>query len=280
MKNILLILVVILNTFSVFPQSNKEFLDCSKIIYKVERNIEIDSISTLWGKSLLHDLKIENLSNIEKAKKINGFLYKEFKYNSSRQTKISEIIDKKKGNCVTHAIMGIFLLRLADVPAKFAHEVHIIKENTIVSLIIGRYAKKNNDGINSYWHNDHVWVWFDTGDNWEPFDAALGIVGFEEFYQKRYFKHKELSNSFIEKWTGPPFCIWEDNCLGLSEMKNVTSQVWNNSLIDNESRIKTEWLELVMLFNEWNKKDFYKEYLDDQKIDKIKSFSKIWFRTR
>lgn len=278
MKKVLLAVVAFLFVTITFAQKSKLFLDKEQIIYSKKRIVNIDSASLKWGRNVLNDLKLDGLSNTEKAKKINQFLYKEFKYNGKRRLIIADIIKKKNGFCISHALMGIFLLRLADVPAKFAHEVHIMKRGTILSLIIGRYAKRNNDGINSYWHNDHVWVWFDAGDRWEPFDSGLGICGFEELFKKRYFEQKKYSKGMIAKWTGPPFVVWEDTGSGLREMNNVTSKVWKHELLNDDYRMKKDWLELVNMFDDWTKKDFYKQYLDDDKIELVKNSSKYWFK--
>ena len=277
MKNLLFVLIILFSIKMGISQSSNDFLNFNYIVYNKEYKIEIDSASKEWGKKVLQDLKIENLNNFEKAEAINNYLNENFKYIWKRRLEIEEIIEKKNGFCISHALMGIFLLRQAGIPAKFAHEVHIMKEHTILSLMIGRYAKKDNDGINSYWHNDHVWVWFSDGENWEPFDSALDLCGFDEFYEKRFFKQKELSKSFAQKWTGPPFVIWEDSGSGLQDMRNISTNVWNEKSIYNESTINDDWLELVKLFSDWNEQDFYKEYLDNEKINKIKEMSKDWF---
>ncbi len=277
-KTTLILLMTFININGVYSQSKVDYLDCNMITYSQKRNIEIDSISIIWGNQVIKDLQLHGLTNTEKAERINDFIHKEFKYNSKRRREISEIIEKKDGFCISHALISIFLLRLADVPAKFAHEVHIIKRKTIMSLIIGRYAKKNNDGINSYWHNDHVWVWFKTKKGWLPFDSALGICGFEDFFNKRYLKHKELRHGIIEKWTGPPFVIWEENSLGLDSMKNVSSKVWENEAFDKNAVLRSEWMELVKIFESWESERFYKAYLDEQRLEKVRNVSIGWFK--
>jgi hypothetical protein len=188
-----------------------------------------------------------------------------------------EIIEKKGGNCVSHALIGIFLLRLAGIPAKFAHEVHIIKQFRLISLYVGLWAKRENDGINSFWHNDHVWVWFWNTDTWEPFDSSLEVCGFNQFYSKRFFQHQELSEGFAQQWTGPPFVIWEDVGEGFVGMQNITA-----TMINPESMLalkhQDEWQAFVNLFINWKQDDFHKEYLPENLIRRIKTMSTQWFK--
>ena len=194
-----------------------------------------------------------------------------------RSLSIREIIAKQGGNCVAHSLMGIFLLRLAGIPAKFAHEVHLTKQYRLISIYVGVWAKRANDGINSFWHNDHVWVWFRRSDAWEPFDSALDVCGYAQFYSKRFFKHKELSEGFAQKWTGPPFVIWEDVGEGFVGMKNITSTIINpKSMLPLKH--KDEWQEIVDLFIDWEQEDFHREYLPEHLIRRIKAMSIRWFR--
>jgi hypothetical protein len=173
--------------------------------------------------------------------------------------------------------MGIFLLRLAGIPAKFIHEVHIIKQYRLISLYVGLWAKRENDGINSFWHNDHVWVWFRTTDTWEPFDSSLEVCGFNQFYKKRFYQHQELSKGFAQQWTGPPFVIWEDVGEGFEDMQNITSTIINPKSMQ-ELKHKNEWQEFTDLFIDWKQDDFHREYLPKNLIRRIKVMSISWFK--
>jgi len=239
--------------------------------------IQVDADSITWGKQVLRSLNLGDLSTFEKAQKICTYLHDNFRFNFRRSLSIREIIEKKGGNCVSHALMGIFLLRLAGIPAKFSHEVHIIKQYRLVSLYVGVWAKRENDGINSFWHNDHVWVWFRNSDTWQPFDSALDVCGFDQFYRKRFFQHKQLSEGFAQKWTGPPFVIWQDVGEGFANMKNITSKI-----INPESMLalkhKDEWQEFVNLFINWQQDDFHKQYLPEHLLRRIKTMSIQWFK--
>jgi hypothetical protein len=138
------------------------------------------------------------------------------------------------------------------------------------------WAKRTNDGINSFWHNDHVWVWFRNAGTWEPFDSSLAVCGFDQFYRKRFFKHKELNQGFVQKWTGPPFVIWEDVGDGFSDMKNITSTIVNSESM-MPLKCRDEWQELVDTFMYCQQEDFNKTYLPEHLIRKIKAMSVQWF---
>ena len=225
---------------------------------------------------MLQNLNLVNATDFEKAKKIQDYVSRNFTYNFKSSITIREIIENEGGNCVSHAVLGIFLLRLAQVPAKFAHEVQIIKQYTLVSLVVGRWAKKHNDGINSYWHNDHIWVWFDHDGIWEPFDSALDLCGFDEFYDKRFYRHKTESKGFAQRWAGPPFVIWEEINTGCEKMINITPTIWNENSLKMYPD-KNDCLNLISLFNNWSDTDFHHEFLPDKLLNEVKATSRKWF---
>lgn len=269
--------IIIINTIPVFNQPSADYLDYNSIRYSENRVIELDSASVAWGKEVIKELGTDNLSEWDRAMTIKNFLHSEIKYNTKRRLEIAEIIEKKNGFCISHAMMGLFLLRMAGVEAKFAHEVNILKKGTLLSFFIGRYAIKNNDGINSYWHNDHVWVWVFVDGRWEPFDSALGLFGYDEFYTRRYYNHSGLSKGLAQKWTGPPFAVFEENELGLTGMVNVTKRVWNRESLPEGTAMTEEWLELVDIFAGYTKKNFYDNYLPDSILVKVEHASNRWF---
>jgi hypothetical protein len=259
-------------------KSKVSLVNYQKIVFwGHEKIILVDADSMTWGKQVLRNLKLKSLSDFEKAQKICTYLNENFRFNFQRSLSIREIIKKKGGNCVSHALMGIFLLRLAGIPAKFMHEVHIIKQYRLISLYVGLWAKRENDGINSFWHNDHVWVWFRNSDTWEPFDSSLDVCGFDQFYRKRFFKYKELSEGFVQKWTGPPFVVWEDVDDGFLGMQNITSTIINPESM-RELKHKNEWQEFTDLFIDWKQDDFHREYLPKNLIQRIKVMSISWFK--
>lgn len=259
-------------------KSKDSLLNYQKIVFSGnEETIHVDADSITWGKQVLHNLNLGSLEDFEKAQRICDYLSANLAYNFKRSLSIREIIKKKGGNCVSHTLMGIFLLRLAGIPAKFAHEVHITKQFRLISLFVGLWAKKENSGINSFWHNDHVWVWYKNTDTWEPFDSVLDVCGFSQFYSKRFFKHKELSKGFAQKWTGPPFVIWEGVGGGFAGMKNITLAIINPDAMRALNH-KNEWLDFVNLFVNWEQDDFSKENLPEQLIRRIRVMSIQWFK--
>jgi len=242
-----------------------------------EKTIQVETDAITWGKQVIRSLNLGSLSDFEKAQRICTYLSNNFSYNFQRSLSIREIIERQGGNCVSHTLMGIFLLRLAGIPAKFAHEVHLTKPYRLISLYVGLWAKRENDGINSFWHNDHVWVWFLDNGAWEPFDSALGVCGFNQFFEKRFHQQKELSKGFAQKWTGPPFVVWEGEGDGLTDMKNVTSTIINPVSMA-ALKYKDELQELVDTFTNWKQEDFHREYLSEKMIHNIKVMSRKWFK--
>ena len=253
-------------------------MNCQKIIFwGKEKIIQVETNAITRGEKIIQSLNLDGLPDFEKAQRICTYLNNNFAYNFQRSLSICEIIERQGGNCVSHTLMGIFLLRLAGVPAKFAHEVHLTKPYRLISLYVGLWAKRENDGINSFWHNDHVWVWFRNNGTWEPFDSALGVCGFGQFFEKRFYQQKELSKGFAQKWTGPPFVIWEDVGDGFASMKNLTSTIINPVSMA-ALKYKYELQGLVDTFTGWKQEDFHKEYLSGKMIHDIKVMSRKWFK--
>ena len=258
-------------------KSKDRLLNPQEIIFAGEAQvIRVDDDSLAWGQQVLQVMDLGSMGDFAKAQKICDYIHENFEYNFQRRIRFPEIIQKKGGNCLSHTLMGIFLLRLAGIPAKFAHEVHLTKQYRLISIYVGVWAKRQNDGINSFWHNDHVWVWFRNGDAWEPFDSALSVCGFDKFYRKRFFHQQALSEGFAQKWTGPPFVIWEGVGDGFAGMQNITATIIHPESM-RELKRKDEWLAFVDLFKDWDQADFHKEYLPDPFIRRIKAMSIQWF---
>ncbi len=240
------------------------FLDYKKI--KIDNNYtyNIEQSTIDWGEQLLKELNISGLNNYEKAVCINKYIHNNIEFCGFRANNIKEIIENKKGNCFCHARLGIFLLRLAGIPAKFAYEIHIRR-----CSIFGKIKGKNkNTGLYGCAHNDHIWVFFyDTG-NRIPFDSSLGIIGMKEFITKRW------NNKFI---MGPPFVIYEDTGNGLEKMKNITIKLWNTKPKDSFNIIDfNTWYEFLNSFSEMEIEDFDKP-LDKSLLRRINKISKLWY---
>ena len=259
-------------------KSNDSLKNYQEIVFAGEDQvIRLDENSLAWGQQVLQDLNLGSMGDFARAQKICDYPHDHFAFSFQRRIHFPEIIQKKGGNCVTHTLMGIFLLRLAGIPAKFAHEVHLTKPYRLISCYVGIWAKRENDGINSFWHNDHVWVWFRNGDNWEPFDSALDVCGFDQFYRKRFFHQQAQNEGFAQKWTGPPFVIWEDAGDGLVGMKNITSTILHPESMMGLAH-QEQWQELVDLFKNWRQADFHKEYLPEHCLRRVRSMSIRWFK--
>lgn len=241
----------------------------SNVIIKPTKN-EIE-----WGTQLLKKLHIDGLSNYEKAKLIEDYIAQNYKYRIKSPRSIQSIIDKKGGNCVSHTIMGLFLLRLAGVPSKFCYEFHV-KNYFIIDQWRANSAKAAHFGAG---HNSHYWIMFFDGIGWQPFDSALDICGYDEFYSIRTKTRRwpYLLSFNPRRMTGAPFIIQQETGKGTIDMVNITKDVWSKDFIWNNSKVKKdEWLAFVDLFNSKNTKDFIYPIEIDIKC-RIKRLSKKWF---
>ena len=240
------------------------FLDYKNIKIDNDYTYNIDQSTIDWGNELLKEINISELTNYEKAASINKYIYDNIGFCGFRANDIKEIIENQKGNCFSHARLGIFLLRLSGVPAKFAYEIHI-RKCTISGKIKGKNKKT---GLFGCAHNDHIWVFFYNNGNWIPFDSSLGIIGINEFITKRW------DTKFL---MGPPFVIYEDTGNGLEKMKNITIELWNNKPKDSFNIIDfNTWYEFLNSFSEMEIGDFNNP-LDKSLLLKISKMSKLWY---
>lgn len=241
------------------------FLDYKNIKIDNDHTHNIEQSTIDWGNKLLKELNISELNNYEKAVSINKYIYDKIKFCGFRADNIKEIIENQKGNCFSHARLGIFLLRLSGVPAKFAYEIHI-RRCTISGKIKGKNKKT---GLYGCAHNDHIWVLFYDNGNWIPFDSSLGIIGINEFITKRWD---------IKSLMGPPFVIYEDTGNGLKKMKNISIELWNNKPKDSFNIIDLNtWFEFLNSFSEMEIEDFNNP-LDKSLLTKISKMSKLWYK--
>lgn len=240
------------------------FLDYKNIKIDNDHTYNIEQSTIDWGNKLLERLNISELTNYEKAVSINKYIHDNIEFCRFRANSIKEIIENQKGNCFCHARLGIFLLRLSGVPAKFAYEIHI-RKCTISGKIKGKNKKT---GLYGCAYNDHIWVFFYDNGNWIPFDSSLEIIDVNEFITKRW------DTKFL---MGPSFVIYEDSGNGLGKMKNITIELWNNKPKDSFDIIDfNKWFEFLHCFSEMEIEDFDKP-LDKSLLLKISKISKLWY---
>ena len=255
---------------------NNTYLDYQNIILAHDNSIKADPASIEWGKKVLLELHLEQKTDFNKACIIQEYISKNFKSTIKSRLVLADMIKHKGGNCISHAVISIFLLRLAHIPAKLAREIHLMKQYTVVSIFVGAQGRKNNYGLNSFWHNEHFWVWFENNGRWEPFDSDMELCGFDEFYDRRLFRQREVHGSLILKWTGPPFVIWEETIDGCDQMVNITPQIWNDTALKMYKE-KTEWLRFIHVFDTWTAADFLEGYLPTHVLHEVKTASRRWF---
>ena len=217
---------------------DESFLDYSAI--RAGKNARTSTLETTieWGKDVLDTLSIRNKSSSEKAAAIQEFVHKNFGFSSAFHGKLARFIEAGTGNCNSHARMGIFLLRLAGIPAKFAME-----RNLFLSTDEDHEKVKEDGGWNlGYYTSGHVWVLYWDGESWIPFDSAFGYSGYDGFLKYRW-------EGVDYEETRPPFVIWEDTGWGFDEMKNITKSVWERYKLKDHHRVSHgDWMAFISLF--------------------------------
>ncbi len=234
-----------------FSQQNKRnkiderFLDYSAI--RAGKNSRTSTLETTieWGKNVLHILSIKNKSSSEKAAAIQEFVHKNFGFSSAFYGKLARFIEAGTGNCNSHGRMGIFLLRLAGVPAKFAME-----RNLFLSTDENHEkAKKDRRWNLGYYTGGHVWVLYWDGGSWIPYDSAFGYSGYDGFLKYRW-------EGVDYEETRPPFVIWEDTGWGFDDMKNIAISVWERYRLNDHHRVSHGgWMAFISLFADMDVED-------------------------
>lgn len=250
----------------VFKDYNNILLTPEKIINPGQREIE-------WGRKILEELELQDLNRMEKSRKIQDYISNNYRYLIKSPRSISEINNSGGGNCVSHSIMGIFMLRLAEIPAKIVYEFQLRKPLGADQL----RAKLKKTGIFGSGYNTHVWVLFYDGSEWQPFDSALGITGIDEFFLIRTATREGPYLLDPVKRAGPPFLILEDTGKGYIDMENITSDIWDNCTKWNNSKVKqSDWAEFIKPYSELGYRYF--EYpLKKEEYIRIKDMSVKWF---
>jgi len=176
---------------------------------------------------------------------------------------------------MSHTLIGLFLLRLSGIPAKICYEFHV-RSYLIIDQWRANQAKAGYFGAG---HNSHFWIMFFDGKEWQPFDSALDITGFDEFYMKRTKTQKwpYLLSLDPKRMTGSPFIIQTETGAGTTNMVLITNSIWNRSFAWNNSKVtKEEWLGFVKLFDGIQTNTF-KYPLDKDVLENLKKMSKKWF---
>jgi len=276
-QHIISIIFSVSVSFSCYSQTDSisQFTDYTKIFgfgkSENERLLKIDSFSIDWAKKVLDELNLSKLTNFEKALKIRDFVHKNIKC-YKRQPGIHSIIVNKTGNCWDHARISAFLLRMAGVPAKFAFEINL-KKNV---YWWGNKAKKQNSGMWGFYHNDHVWVLFFDGKQWQPYDSELNILGMDDFVNQRLGKISPYYFKILPY--GPPFIIWEDTGQGFTNMRTITKQIWSNKPDNTYKKVnKSDWYCFLSNFEEITYEKLKYNLFPKDMEKKIKEMCKVWF---
>ncbi len=239
------------------------FLDFTQILIRTDRIENVDAETQAWGRGLIAGLGIEGLLAQQKAKKILDFVHGNLVFNWTRPKSVAEFIKTKAGNCFAHARMGIFLLRLSGVPAKFAYEVHL----QLGSESATKDAREMGTGFFSCFHNDHAWVLFHDGERWIPYDSTSGHLGGEGFIAQRWTPPE----------ANPPFVIWEDMGTGLDNMENVTQDVWEGLRLPTHGEMSEDlWREFMSSFAD-KPLDYFSTPLSDDEMTRIEQAARAYY---
>lgn len=251
------------------------FINPLRIIISSKTLVEPTPAEVEWAKELLEGLEIEDRSNFEKAEKILRYISETYKYRIKSPRTISGFNELEGGNCVSHTIAGLFLLRMAGIPAKFCYEYHV--KNW---MVVDRWrANANKAAYYGAGHNSHYWVLFFDGTEWQPYDSALGICGFDQFYNVRTSTKRwpYFISLNPKRMTGAPFIIMVETGYGSKSMVNITSDIWRTRFEWNNSKVtKEEWDEFLHNFSGLDTKDFIYP-VDDQLATVIRRMSLQWF---
>lgn len=249
------------------------FLDSMHIILSASRIIEINEAEWEWGTRQIESFGLEDLDNAAKAKKIESFAHEHFRFKIRNPQTIQEIVDLGGGNCLSHSIMGIYLLRLAGVPAKLCYEFQLRKP-----LFVDRMrANAQKTGIFSSGYNTHVWVFFFDGREWQPFDSTLGITGFKEFFAVRAATKQGPYFLDPEALMGPPFLVLQETGAGYLDMENITHAVWDREFTWPNSKVSRDaWNRFIEPYLDKGY-EFFELPLEESDYMRIKEMSKEWF---
>ena len=245
----------------------KRTTDYSRILTEAFSVEIVDQPTIEWGRGVLAGMGIEDLEPDVKAAAILQFIHNNFCFEGNYPPTVAAFVEERRGNCLAHAKLGIFLLRLACVPAKLAWESHL----TMSGAAAGRIAREHNKGQFGAFHNAHVWVFYYDGELWQPFDSGFGYLGYDSFVEARWVFRPG-------KVFGPPFVIWESTGFGFVNMKNVTEKIWSRCNLPEQNGITGRmWLDFVAGFGDLSR-DRALKLLPEELLDKIETMCKFYFK--
>jgi hypothetical protein len=251
------------------------YLNAERLILTKRSIILITDEERNWGEKVVAEIKADTPSNFDKAARIQKYVSANFKYRISAPRTISGIIDIKGGNCISHTILGLFLLRLSGVPAKVCHELQLNQPLFIHQL----RANSRKAGYFGSGYNSHYWVMFFDGKDWQPYDSALDITGFDEFFLKRTATKRwpYLISLNPVRITGPAFIIEEQSEYDPAEILNITDRIWEMSYKWNNKKVtQNEWNEFVGKFKDQGFRDFV-DVQDKNTRKVIRKMAGKWF---
>jgi hypothetical protein len=166
-------------------------------------------------------------------------------------------------------------LRLAGVPAKVSHELQLWNPFFVDQI----RARSQKAGYFGSGYNSHYWVLFFDGKEWQPYDSALGITGFDEFFRIRTDTKRwpYLLSLNPKRMTGPPFVVEMQSDSPAAGMINITGEIWTrDSAWNNKKVTRAEWMEFVQKFAGKGFGDFI-AVPDSATLKTIRKMARKWF---
>lgn len=193
----------------------QRFRDPSEIRLSAQQVERPDAATFTWGRGVLAELGVAAMPPAGRAEAIVRYLHRTLAFTPDRPATIAAAVAAGGGNCYAHARVAAFLLRLAEVPARFVYDVHLEHKTPLAS----EQARERGIALFGHYHNDHFWLLFHDGSSWIPFDSSLGIANRAEFLRVK-----------VDQPAGgvanPPFLVWRESADPTEPMENVTASFW------------------------------------------------------
>jgi transglutaminase-like putative cysteine protease len=240
MKHTTILVLAALASLTITPTFAAEpvpapFRDAREIRISKDKVEFPDDQLVAWGRAQLTALGVADQPAAARAERIAQYIHSNFGFTPDRPATIADFVAAKAGNCYAHARLSAFLLRLAEVPAKFVYDVHLEHKSPSAA----EQARAIPTGMFGQYHNDHFWLLYFDGTSWIPFDSSLGIANRADFLRAK-----------VDQPTGgvanPPFLLWQQSPNPTAPMENITANFWTNIGRPTIPRVPaTEWQALL-----------------------------------
>ena len=193
----------------------------------------------------------------KKIEKLMEWLHEQINWVATdyKDRTIEEIVKRRAGNCAEHARVFLALLDVLNIKSRWVLEIMTSPESKERQADAEELMDKwgNKASMFGLIHNDHRWieVYDEQKDIWFPADSTFGIVGMEEWVDKRLSFSQEstahsgkiplfiaiVSNDEIIEIRSEEYMIDNFNNFYDNRLKNLSSWKKWTSAIDKLSDI-------------------------------------------